>query len=82
MKKIVLITGASSGIGRATALRYAEKSYDLILVARRMDKLEELKDEILGFKNIEIKLLQMDISNSEEVKNSINSLEDRWKKIS
>lgn len=81
MKKIVLITGASSGIGRATALRYAEKSYDLILVARRMDKLEELKDEILGFKNIEIKLLQMDISNSEEVKNSINSLEDRWKQI-
>ncbi|MCS5421445.1 MULTISPECIES: SDR family NAD(P)-dependent oxidoreductase [Psychrilyobacter] len=81
MKKIVLITGASSGIGRATALRYAEKSYDLILVARRMDKLEELKNEILGFKNIEIKLLQMDISDSEEVKNKINSLEDRWKQI-
>ncbi|OQY41598.1 MAG: NAD(P)-dependent oxidoreductase, partial [Fusobacteriia bacterium 4572_74] len=81
MKKIVLITGASSGIGRAAALKYAEKSYDLILVARRMDKLEELKDEILGFKNIKIKLLQIDISNSEEVKNSINSLEDKWKQI-
>jgi len=81
MKKIVLITGASSGIGRATALRYAEKSYDLILVARRMDKLKELKDEILGFKNIEIKLLQIDISCVEEVKNSINLLEDRWKRI-
>ncbi|MEI6856573.1 SDR family NAD(P)-dependent oxidoreductase [Psychrilyobacter sp.] len=81
MKKIVLITGASSGIGRATALRYAEKSYDLILVARRMDKLEELKDEIIGFKNIEVKLLQIDISSSEEVKNGINSLEGRWKQI-
>ena len=81
MKKIALITGASSGIGRATALRYAEKSYDLILVARRMDKLEKLKEEILGFKNIEIKLLQIDVSNVEEVKNKINSLEDKWKKI-
>lgn len=81
MKKIVLITGASSGIGKATALRYAEKSYDLILVARRIDKLKELKDEILGFKNIDVKLLQIDISNSEEVKNKINSLEDRWKQI-
>jgi len=81
MKKIVLITGASSGIGRAVALRYAEKSYDLILVARRMDKLEELKDEILGFKNIEIKLLQLDISISEEVDKSINSLEKKWKRI-
>ncbi|MGB6127263.1 MAG: SDR family NAD(P)-dependent oxidoreductase [Psychrilyobacter sp.] len=81
MKKNVLITGASSGIGRATALRYAEKSYNLILVARRMDKLEELKDEILGFKNIEIKLLQLDISISEEVEKSINSLDNKWKKI-
>ena len=81
MKKIVLITGASSGIGRATALRYAEKSYDLILVARRMDKLEKLKDEILKFQNIEIKLLKIDVSCAEEVKDTINSLEDRWKKI-
>ncbi len=81
MKKIVLITGASSGIGRAAALRYADKSYDLILVARRLDKLAELRDEILGLKNIEIQLLQIDISNSKEVENSINSLEDKWKKI-
>lgn len=81
MKKIVLITGASSGIGKATALKYAEKSYDLILVARRMDKLEELRDEILKLKNIEVKLLQIDVSNSKEVKNGINSLEDKWKKI-
>lgn len=82
MNKIVLITGASSGIGRAAALRYAEKSHDLILVARRMDVLEKLKDEILKIKNVEVKLLQMDISNVEEVKNGINSLEDRWKQIS
>lgn len=81
MKKNVLITGASSGIGRATALRYAEKSYNLILVARRLEKLEELKDEILAFKNIEIKLLQLDISISEEVEKSINSLDNKWKKI-
>jgi NADP-dependent 3-hydroxy acid dehydrogenase YdfG len=81
MKKIVMITGASSGIGEATAREYAKKSYDLILIARRMEKLEDLKNELVGEYGIEIKLLPIDISNSNEVTEKINSLEDRWKKI-
>lgn len=43
MKKLVVITGASSGIGRATALKFAKLGHPLLLLARRVDKLEELK---------------------------------------
>lgn len=81
MKKIVLITGASSGIGKATALTYAKKSYNLILVARRTELLEEVRKEILKSNDIEVKLLPLDLSNSEEVEAKIDSLEDRWKEI-
>lgn len=81
MKKIVMITGASSGIGKAIALRYAEKSYDLILIARRKEKLEELKEEILSFSDIDIKILKIDVSKKEDVIEKINSLPEKWQRI-
>ena len=46
--KVVLITGASVGIGKATAWRFAELGSKLILISRREEKLEELKSEILS----------------------------------
>ena len=50
----VLITGASSGIGRDLAREFAKKSYDLILVARNIQKLEELKKELIEKYNVEV----------------------------
>jgi short-subunit dehydrogenase len=49
-KKLAVITGASSGIGRASALRLAESGYDLVLIARRQSELEILKSEIEALK--------------------------------
>lgn len=61
-----LITGASSGIGRAMALSLASKQLRLILVSRRMKKLEELKEEILSSRpGKEIHLIAMDVNTPE-----------------
>ncbi|MBO5348711.1 MAG: SDR family oxidoreductase [Clostridia bacterium] len=60
-----LITGASSGIGRDIAKELAKKGYDLILVARNIDKLNSVKESI---KNVNVKIIQMDISNVENCK--------------
>ncbi len=57
-----LITGASSGMGRDMARYLAELGYDLILVARREDRLKALRDEI---KNVKVKTIVMDISKQE-----------------
>ena len=46
MKKVALITGASSGIGKELAKIHAQNKGDLILVARRKNKLQELKKEL------------------------------------
>jgi short-subunit dehydrogenase len=46
MNKTVLITGASSGLGKDFATLFAEKGYDLVLTARRKKNLEEIKDNL------------------------------------
>lgn len=70
--KTALITGASSGIGLATAAWLAQDGVNLILVSRRKDRLESLKKEILDlFPSIKIKILAADISS----KNFISDLE-------
>ncbi len=77
--KIALITGASSGIGKATAKLFAENNIDLIICGRRKDKLLELEKE-LG-KKVAVHVLSFDVSNKEEVFSQINSLPANWQNI-
>lgn len=65
--KTVLITGASSGIGYAFAEIYAKHSYNLILVARREEKLKELKENLEKRYNISVLVEQMDLSKKENL---------------
>lgn len=60
-----IVTGASSGIGLEFSKLLAKKGYNLVLVARRTDRLEKLKAEILLTDKIDIQLVSMDLSEKE-----------------
>lgn len=79
--KIVFITGASSGIGEACAREFAKLKANLILAARRKDRLKKLSDELENTNQIKVKCLEVDVRNFEDVQNKINSLESSWKQI-
>jgi dehydrogenase/reductase SDR family protein 7B len=65
-RKVVFITGASSGIGKALAMEYARNNYDLVLSARRAELLEEVKKQCLA-SGANCHILLMDMENSGEI---------------
>ncbi|MGM9817300.1 MAG: SDR family NAD(P)-dependent oxidoreductase [Lepagella sp.] len=80
MKKIAFITGASSGIGEACARRFAAGGYDLILTARRADRLEALRTR-LEAEGTRVKCLVFDVRDAEAATRAVESLEPEWQKI-
>lgn len=80
MKRIALITGASSGIGEACARKFAKGGYSLILTARRAEKLAELKAE-LEAEGTKVKTLTFDVRDAEAAEKAVDSLEPEWRKI-
>ncbi len=79
--KTVFITGASAGIGKACAMSFAEAGADLLLAARRIERLNELSEELTGKLGIKVKPIKLDVRNHKEVNNTLSSLEDEWKDI-
>lgn len=69
-----LITGASSGIGRDMARELAKRGCDLILVARRVNRLEEIKNEITG---VSVETIECDVSTEENCTKLYNSVKDK-----
>lgn len=80
-KKIVLITGATSGFGEATAKLFAKNGHSLIITGRRKERLDKLSNELISEFNVEVFPLCFDVQSSVEVENAINSLPDNWKNI-
>ncbi|KAF2428331.1 short-chain dehydrogenase [Tothia fuscella] len=83
--KIVLITGASSGIGRSTAFEFAATSPDdlrLVLAARRVEKLSEISNEITKkFGGVKVHTVQLDVSKPDEVKQFVGNLPSEFQNI-
>lgn len=80
MNKIALITGATSGIGEATASMFAMKGYDLIITGRRAERLSTLKNK-LESKTTHILDLCFDVRNETDVRNAFSNLPKNWRKI-
>lgn len=77
--KLALITGATSGIGKATAKIFAKNGIDLIICGRRQDRLEELEKELNQFSKIHT--LNFDVRNKEDVFSKINNLPEAFSEI-
>lgn len=81
MKEIALITGATAGIGKATAELLSKKGYDLIITGRRSEQLLKLRKEIEKTTDSSVISLCFDIRSYKETKAAIESLSDKWKQI-
>ena len=81
MSKIVFITGATAGFGKACAEKFAAGGYDLIVNGRRIERLQELADELEKKYNIAVLQLPFDVRDESAVFESINQLPDDWKLI-
>jgi len=78
-QRIVLITGATSGIGEATARLLAAKQFKLILCGRRKERLQRLAEELKT--QTEVTTLSFEVRNQKDVAASIESLPSEWKQI-
>ena len=78
---LVLITGATSGIGKSTAQLFAKNGHDLIITGRREDRLKEIKTQLESDFKIKITTLCFDIRKLSEVENAISTLSSENKKI-
>lgn len=81
MNRIALVTGASAGIGRATALLLAKHDFDIIITGRRMENLKSLENEIRAESGADVLSLAFDVRNHEKVINACESLSGKWEKV-
>lgn len=84
--KTIIVTGASSGIGRSTAMEFARtspKNLKLVLTARRVDKLKEIAEEIKKEVGEGVKVLpvKLDVSNPAGIRGFVESLPAEFKEI-
>jgi len=77
MNKTVLITGASSGLGKDFAILFAEKGYDLVLTARRKKNLEEIRNNLINQFGIKAYIISRDLSDLKSTEEIYNFCEEK-----
>ncbi len=80
MNKIAMVTGATSGIGKATARKLAQSGYDLIITGRREDRLKELKSE-LNEQSTDVLTLCFDIRSTSAIEEALQQIPAEWMNI-
>ena len=78
--KVVIITGASSGIGEATAIKFAKKGANVVLVARRKEKLLEVEKKLTNFLGTSL-ICQCDVSDKEQVNQMSKKVLDEFGRV-
>jgi len=81
MNRIVFVTGATSGIGKACAEKFAADGDKIIINGRREDRLQELKNDLEEKYKTEILIAEFDVQKKDEVFNSINNLPEKWRSV-
>lgn len=80
-QKIILITGATSGFGKAVAEKFAANGWNSIITGRRKDRLESIRAELISNYNVKVLSLCFDVQNKKEVFDSLESLPTEWQNI-
>lgn len=79
--KIVFISGASGGIGKACAEYFAKDGANLIICSRNMEKLNDFRDFLINSYGINVLAIELDVKNREKVVETIENLDENWKNI-
>lgn len=81
MQKTILVTGASSGFGKAIAEKFASEKWNCIITGRRKEKIEQLAISLKNTYGIEVLPLVFDVQNKEAVFNILGNLPEQWQSI-
>lgn len=81
MNKTILISGVTSGIGKACAYQFGSNNNRLIICGRRENRLNEIKEDLTQKFDIEVLTLSFDIRNQQDVQHAIDTLPEAWKTI-
>ena len=81
MNKIIMITGATTGFGKATAVRFARNGYNIIITGRRKELLDELEKELHSYGDLKVLSLCFDVRRNSDVESVIGNIPNEWKAI-